>query len=331
MVNKLSTNTAPEPENKPKGRKTAWAEARAWFLLCKSPLDFFLALAAAGLGFAAVKLHMKFLRASYQHMTIAFAQRIMRGYLHGDLIDFQGIRFQRKPFLESAGGGIELYTDIFGAWLYNGDRYDREFCDEFEKFQCEGFYCYEDDGADITVHSGATVLDLGACLGDFAAYAAAKGAAVFAFEPSAETRKLLAKTVELNAHLPGAIEIVPFGAGGRTEELFLSVDAANIGKSKFDGGGSESADIVRVVALDDWVAERGIQVDFIKADIEGFERYMLEGARELLRRQAPVLSLCTYHLPDDHIVMRRLIMEANPDYKIIQRAAKLYAYVPGSL
>jgi FkbM family methyltransferase len=263
-------------------------------------------------------------------MKIAFAQRIMRKYLHGDLIDFHGISFQREPFLESGGGGIELYTDIFGAWLYNGDRYDREFCDEFEKFQCEGFYCYEDGGADITIHSGATVLDLGACLGDFAVYAAAKGAAVFAFEPSAETRKLLEKTVELNAQLPGAIEIVPFGAGGQTEELFLSFDAADISKSKFggSGGASESADIARVVALDDWVAERGIQVDFIKADIEGFERHMLEGAQELLLRQAPVLSLCTYHLPDDHIVMRHLILEANPDYKIIQRAAKLYAYVP---
>ena len=68
-------------------------------------------------------------------------------------------------------------------------------------------------------------------------------------------------------------------------------------------------------------------VDFIKADIEGAERYMLMGARETLGKFAPKLSICTYHFPDDPEVLEKIILEANPNYKIEHRWKKLYAIV----
>ena len=52
------------------------------------------------------------------------------------------------------------------------------------------------------------------------------------------------------------------------------------------------------------------------------------GVEETLRMSVPKLSLCTYHLPDDREVMTELILKANPDYKIIYKEYKLYAYVP---
>ena len=70
------------------------------------------------------------------------------------------------------------------------------------------------------------------------------------------------------------------------------------------------------------------RVDSIKADIEGYERYMLMGAQETLRRFAPKLALCTYHLPDDPEVLSELIKQANPDYNIVLKSKKLYASVP---
>ena len=70
------------------------------------------------------------------------------------------------------------------------------------------------------------------------------------------------------------------------------------------------------------------RVDFIKADIEGAERLMLKGAQETLRRFAPKLSICTYHLPDDKEVLEALIKQANPHYVIEHRWQKLYAHVP---
>ena len=72
------------------------------------------------------------------------------------------------------------------------------------------------------------------------------------------------------------------------------------------------------------------RVDFIKADIEGSERHMLMGARRVLKEFAPKLSLCTYHLPDDPQVMREIILDANPRYRIEERWKKMYAWVEGA-
>ncbi len=81
--------------------------------------------------------------------------------------------------------------------------------------------------------------------------------------------------------------------------------------------------------LDNWVKENGIErIDFIKADIEGAERNMLCGAKEILKRFEPKLAICTYHLPDDKEVLEKIVLEANPNYKVEHKYKKMYAYVP---
>lgn len=68
------------------------------------------------------------------------------------------------------------------------------------------------------------------------------------------------------------------------------------------------------------------KIDFIKMDIEGMERNALEGAKEVIRKFKPKLSICTYHIPDDPIVLPKLIKEIRNDYIIEQKIGKLYAY-----
>ncbi len=51
-----------------------------------------------------------------------------------------------------------------------------------------------------------------------------------------------------------------------------------------------------------------------------------EGCETHACRFAPKLALCTYHFPDDPEVMERLILEANPEYVIEHKWAKLYAH-----
>jgi hypothetical protein len=76
------------------------------------------------------------------------------------------------------------------------------------------------------------------------------------------------------------------------------------------------------------VEENNIEcVDFIKADIEGFEREMLKGATNVLKKFAPKLAICTYHLHDDPEVLEKIIKEANPDYTVVHLKRKLYACV----
>lgn len=47
----------------------------------------------------------------------------------------------------------------------------------------------------------------------------------------------------------------------------------------------------------------------IEADVEGYERELLLGARENIRRYRPRLSICTYHLPNDWLRRRCGLME----------------------
>ena len=92
--------------------------------------------------------------------------------------------------------------------------------------------------------------------------------------------------------------------------------------------GFQLSDSIETITLDDFVQEQKLdRVDFIKSDIEGFERYMLQGAQETLKNFAPKLALCTYHLPNDPEVMSDLIMRANPKYNVVQGKKKLYASV----
>jgi FkbM family methyltransferase len=176
------------------------------------------------------------------------------------------------------------------------------------------------------VEEGDIVIDAGSWIGDFAAYASVKGAVVYAFEPTDSTFQYLLKTAELNKNIhPGKK-----GLGDRETSVSLHLNQSHSeANSIVSGPADEETQSIEMTTIDAFVEENGLErVDFIKADIEGYERHMLEGAMGTLKRFAPKLALCTYHLPDDPEVMEALIREANPAYNVVQKSKKLFASVP---
>lgn len=195
----------------------------------------------------------------------------------------------------------------------------------------EGLYGLVNNRVNVTVESGDVVIDAGSWAGDFAAYASVKGAKVYAFEPTERIFRILERTAELNGN------IIPVKKGLsdiNTSMNFMENAEGNSGANKFmngtDSKNSAAASYdVETVRLDDFVRDNNLsRVDFIKSDIEGFERNMLAGAQETLRKFSPKLALSTYHFPDDPQVMSELILKANPNYNIVQKKMKLYASVP---
>ena len=141
--------------------------------------------------------------------------------------------------------------------------------------------------------------------------------------------------LEKTAQLNGNIIPVQKGISDKTTKTSFFLDK-NISASfsfksecQEDDTAPENIESVETITIDDFVRENNLsRVDFIKSDIEGFERNLLKGAKETLKNFAPKLALCTYHLPDDPEVMAKLIKEANPKYNIVQKRMKLFASVP---
>jgi FkbM family methyltransferase len=194
-------------------------------------------------------------------------------------------------------------------------------------YLCEGPY----ELRDVYVRKGDVVFDLGANVGLFSGVAAARvggGGKVYAFEPTPLTLEYLRENLSFYDN----VMVCPYAVNDKKgkDHFHINNDFANnkaLGKNSLLPVPGFIAVEVDTISLDAFVEEHHIErVDFIKADIEGAERLMLQGARNVLRRFAPKLSLCTYHLPDDPQVMEQLILEANPGYHVAHGRYKLYAH-----
>lgn len=125
------------------------------------------------------------------------------------------------------------------------------------------------------------------------------------------------------------ITIVPYALSDAKQKVNLFLDRMGSSGHSIVSKLSDNAIEIDAVSLDDFAHENNLtKIDFIKADIEGAERLMLKGARNVLRDFAPKIAICTYHLPDDPQVLRELILDANGKYVIEERWKKMYAHVP---
>jgi FkbM family methyltransferase len=213
------------------------------------------------------------------------------------------------------------------------DNYDSYLVNLLDPYIGDGPYGYTDGAFDVTVRNGDIVIDAGAWIGDFSAYAAYKGATSYAFEPVNEMFQLLSKTKDLNnTNVGGAIYPIRKGLGSNECETDMLIDNGNGLSSSIihshDREYMTEKRTISVTTIDKFVEENNLeQIDFIKADIEGAERDMLKGATNVLKTFAPKLAICTYHLPDDPEVLERIIREANPAYTVVHLRHKLYAAV----
>ena len=169
----------------------------------------------------------------------------------------------------------------------------------------------------VEAKPGQTVVDAGAFIGDTACYFSRKvggGGKVYAFEASPVTAEIARENMRLNGC--DNVDIVPFALFDRKTTLYLDENSgstsASTTREKEDGRKLAAIEAIR---LDDFVQERGIQVDFIKADIEGAEMAMLNGAANTIERDAPTCALCVYHKEDDFWAIPEFLRARVKDYR----------------
>lgn len=184
----------------------------------------------------------------------------------------------------------------------------------------EGPYEY----GNVVLEKNDVVLDLGANYGLFSSLASSRGCQVYAFEP---TREIIERYLNHLAEIDNNIQIINKAVSDCTGTAHFKEYKGKSSCNKLVSNQCDEEYVeVPTTTVDDFVQEKKISsVDFIKADIEGAERLMLEGARETLKEYAPKLAICYYHCLDDLEVLTKLIKDANPNYEIDVKYKKIYA------
>ena len=91
---------------------------------------------------------------------------------------------------------------------------------------------------------------------------------------------------------------------------------------------------IPAISLDEYFADKKEKPTFIKADIEGAEMEMLEGAKGIIAEKKPLLAICIYHRIEDLYEIPILLKQFCPEYKMSIRhhmpnycETVLYCYV----
>ena len=166
-------------------------------------------------------------------------------------------------------------------------------------------YAYRKSNPPVAVKPGDVVIDGGGCWGDTALYfadQATESGKVFSFEFMQENIGVFKRNLDLNPKLAGRIVLVPqalWNCSGKT----LSFDSNGPG-TRVGPEGESSANAVRTVTIDDYVASQNLpRVDFIKLDIEGAELQALQGASQTIKTFKPRLAVSVYHREDDLLLI----------------------------
>jgi len=144
---------------------------------------------------------------------------------------------------------------------------------------------------------GMVFIDVGANIGLYTIFASSMvgpQGVVLAVEPSEREFRLLKANVQLNAC--ANVRLIPLGLSNRSgERELLIAEKEHSGHNTFGRFGYAGVEVagrqmVKTERLDNLIQREGLErVDVIKLDVEGHERFVLEGARETLTRFKPIL------------------------------------------
>lgn len=197
--------------------------------------------------------------------------------------------------LETDPKGFELWDTPKGRWwIPKGSHYVLPFNLAEQSRRIYGI-------GDRFVHSGDIVLDCGANVGVFAREALDAGAKlVIAIEPAPENIECLRRNFDKEIGA-GKLIVYPKGVWDKDDFLTLNVDPNNSAADSFVIQREGSLGMVKMplTTIDKLAGELKLErVDFIKMDIEGAEVKALDGARGVLGKYHPRMSLAVYHEPD---------------------------------
>lgn len=193
-----------------------------------------------------------------------------------------------------------LYDSLDGLTRHRGIK--RRIDSELIRFPARWSRYYESDYEPETfsflrnhLKAGDTYLDIGGHMGLFAVVASrivGKSGSVFTFEPTPFTRSILERVVQIN-ECAGNVQVQPEAMSSQSGEtvFFDTGDEASNANSLVRTPRSKVEIPVKLVSIDDFVADRELEVNAIKIDVEGAECDVLRGGQETFYSQRPFVRL----------------------------------------
>jgi FkbM family methyltransferase len=153
-----------------------------------------------------------------------------------------------------------------------------------------------------------TVIDCGAGEGLFSLLVARRCSKVYAIEPLPR----FVQAMKLSFSRFGNVSIIPCALADYAAEAKLS----QMGISSSLVGPRKNAITIRIETVDNLFFKKGINIDYMKADLEGYELEMLRGASKTIESCNPKIAITTYHRNDHADRISRFLKDINPKYKI---------------
>ena len=159
-------------------------------------------------------------------------------------------------------------------------------------------------------------LDLGAYRGDtieeFLSLTQGIYQQITALEPDAHNYKKLQEAWGTSDR----VALLPYASwDARTTLEFIGKGGRNCSKKPDLPGKYAHLHPVNAIPVDDL----GLDVSYVKMDVEGSEAETLHGMTKTIRRFKPKMLVSAYHKPDDFITLPQLIQSICPDYRLYLR------------
>lgn len=216
-------------------------------------------------------------------------------------------------------------SQSWDSYHYSEDKfwtaYDKKLFQEFSKkefvqpypelvsinsFMFHSLYGLKDLPAEkLSSINGKTIIDAGGYLGDtlYLFHTAFNQSPIYIYEPLKQFTLTIDKLAKkFNSNL---IHIKNFGLGVKSESI--SIEFENVHEQ------------CSIVPLDD---EKIDNIGLIKLDTEGFETKIILGAKEIIKKNKPVLLIAIYHTPEDFFELKDILLSLNPDYKFMIRRSE---------
>jgi FkbM family methyltransferase len=151
------------------------------------------------------------------------------------------------------------------------------------------------------------VADCGAAEGLFTLIASLRCKRAFAIEPLPAFLEALAKTFR-NI---GNVTILPFALSNEVSEAWI--EDHGIASKIVD---QPTSNPVAISTLDKLYADNAdFRPTYLKADVEGFEVNLIEGARNLIRELKPKIAITTYHRKGHAMEIANAVRSVRDDYR----------------